>query len=146
MTIPGPAAGPAPASKTFEIGGRPCYLEEMKEGRKPAAPICALIVLTGLALAWLNPAPAAAAEAEMGRGIETGIGMTTPAAAPAPPNPLLYLDIWLFGGLILLVMLALTARYLWNKFHAGPRDPEEGLQPWEDPDNYDPYDDYEDYR
>lgn len=52
----------------------------------------------------------------------------------APPNPLIYLDIWLFGGLILLVMGFLIIKYLWKIFQPDERDPEEGLQPWEDPD------------
>ena len=59
-----------------------------------------------------------------------------PAPAPAPPNPLIYLDIWLFGGLILLVMAIVAAKYLWKLFQPDTRDPEEGLQPWEDPDYY----------
>ena len=57
---------------------------------------------------------------------------------PAPPNPLIYLDIWLFGGLILLVMLVVGVKYLWKWLQPDHRDPAEGLQPWEDPDyNYD---------
>ena len=64
---------------------------------------------------------------------------------PAPPNPLIYLDIWLFGGLILLVMLVVAAKYLWKAFQPDDRDPSERLQPWEDPDYpYDEYDDSED--
>ena len=62
-----------------------------------------------------------------------------------PPNPLIYLDIWLFGGLILLVMVVVAAKYLWKAFQPDDRDPSEGLQPWEDPDYpYDEYDDSED--
>ncbi len=53
---------------------------------------------------------------------------------PAPPNPLIYLDIWLFGGLILLVALIVTIKYLWKAFQPDDRDPSEGLQPWERPD------------
>ena len=52
----------------------------------------------------------------------------------AAPNPLLYLDIWLFGGLILLVVIVVVLKYLWKFFQPDRRDPEEGLQPWEDPD------------
>ena len=55
----------------------------------------------------------------------------------AAPNPLLYLDIWLFGGLVLLVMVVVIARFLWRSLRPDYRDPSEGLQPWEDPD-YDP--------
>ena len=58
---------------------------------------------------------------------------------PEPPNPLIYLDIWLFGGLILLVMAVVAVKYLVKLFRPDNRDPEEGLQPWEDPDYY--YDD-----
>ena len=60
-------------------------------------------------------------------------------AEPAPPNPLIYLDIWLFGGLILLVALIVGVKYLWKAFQPDDRDPSEGLQPWERPD----YDDDE---
>lgn len=61
----------------------------------------------------------------------------------ATPNPLIYLDIWLFGGLVLVVMLVVIARYLWRNLRPDSRDPSEGLQPWEDPDydydrDYDP--------
>ena len=55
-------------------------------------------------------------------------------AEPAPPNPLIYLDIWLFGGLILLVALIVGVKYLWKAFQPDDRDPSEGLQPWERPD------------
>ena len=48
-------------------------------------------------------------------------------------NPLVYLDVWLFGGLILLVMATVTSRFLWRKLHRVEPE-EEGLQPWEDPD------------
>ena len=53
---------------------------------------------------------------------------------PQPPSPLLYLDIWLFGGLILLVMVVVGLKYLWKALQPDNRDPAEGLQPWEDPD------------
>ena len=53
---------------------------------------------------------------------------------PAPPSPLLYLDIWLFGGLVLLVALIVGIKYLWKAFQPDDRDPAEGLQPWERPD------------
>lgn len=59
---------------------------------------------------------------------------------PQPPSPLLYLDIWLFGGLILLVMAVVGLKYLWKALQPDNRDPAEGLQPWEDPD-YDPSED-----
>lgn len=53
---------------------------------------------------------------------------------PAPPNPLIYLDIWLFGGLVLLVALIVGIKYLWKALQPDNRDPSEGLQPWERPD------------
>ena len=53
---------------------------------------------------------------------------------PVPPSPLLYLDIWLFGGLVLLVALIVGIKYLWKAFQPDNRDPAEGLQPWERPD------------
>ena len=56
-------------------------------------------------------------------------------AEPVPPNPLIYLDIWLFGGLVLLVALFVGIKYIWKAFQPDDRDPSEGLQPWERPDN-----------
>ena len=53
---------------------------------------------------------------------------------PVPPNPLIYLDIWLFGGLILLVMIVVVIKFLWKALQPDKRDPSEGLQPWENPD------------
>ncbi|MDE2779463.1 MAG: hypothetical protein OXI91_07305 [Chloroflexota bacterium] len=60
---------------------------------------------------------------------------------PQPPSPLLYLDIWLFGGLILLVMVVVGVKFLWKALQPDNRDPAEGLQPWEDPDYDHPEDD-----
>ena len=60
----------------------------------------------------------------------------------AAPNPLIYLDVWLFGGLVLIVMLVVMARFLWRSLRPDNRDPDEGLQPWEDPD-YEPEEDAE---
>ena len=56
-----------------------------------------------------------------------------PPAAPSRVSPFVYLDIWLFGGLFLLVMIVVTLRYVIRKLRPDPN-PEEGLQPWEDPD------------
>ena len=49
------------------------------------------------------------------------------------PSPLVYLDVWLFGGLVLLVMIVVAVRYVIGKLRTS-NDPEERLQPWEDPD------------
>ncbi len=61
-------------------------------------------------------------------------------SAAAAPNPLIYLDIWIFGGLVLVVLLVVTARFLWRSLKPDDRDPMDRLQPWEDPD-YNPDDD-----
>ncbi len=53
--------------------------------------------------------------------------------AQEKPSPLVYLDVWLFGGLVLLVMVVVTVRYIIGKLRPN-NDPEERLQPWEDPD------------
>ena len=53
--------------------------------------------------------------------------------SPQRPSPFIYLDAWVLGGLILIVMAAVVVRYIINRLR--PKgDPEEGLQPWEDPD------------
>ena len=49
------------------------------------------------------------------------------------PSPLVYLDVWLFGGLVLLVMVVVTVRYIIGKLRPND-DPEDRLQPWEDSD------------
>jgi len=51
-----------------------------------------------------------------------------------PPSFFLYLDTWLIGGLVLLVMVVVLAKYLVSKLRPAEEDEEEGLQPWEDPD------------
>ena len=53
--------------------------------------------------------------------------------SPSGPSPFIYLDAWILGGLMLVVMAAVMVRYVVNKLRARD-DPEEGLQPWEDPD------------
>ena len=77
-----------------------------------------------LVLVEVEPSPVASGARALGQG----------QGEAATPNPLLYLDIWLFGGLILLVMIVVVLKYLWKFFQPDRRDPEEGLQPWEDPD------------
>ena len=70
------------------------------------------------------------------------------ARAPAPaapgssnPSPILFFNSWLLGGLILLVVAAVSIQFVASKLRPA-RDPEEGLQPWEDPDRWD--DDFDD--
>lgn len=89
-----------------------------------------------------GPSYAEAYGGELQAGSETagdapvlGLKLSVQAQGEAsPPNPLIYLDIWLFGGLILVVMIFVTFKYLLRLFRPDNRDPEEGLQPWEDPD------------
>ena len=45
-----------------------------------------------------------------------------------PPSPLLFLDVWLLGGLILVVMLAVFLKFLWGKLF--PREEEEEEDYW----------------
>ena len=52
---------------------------------------------------------------------------------PGRPSPFLYFDVWLLGVLALVVMSVVAVRYVTNKLRPS-LDPEEGLQPWEDPD------------
>ena len=52
---------------------------------------------------------------------------------PGRPSPFLYFDAWVFGLLGLVVMAAAAVRYVTSKLRPS-LDPEEGLQPWEDPD------------
>ncbi len=51
-----------------------------------------------------------------------------------PPSPFLYLDTWLIGGLVLLVMGVVLIKYVVGKLRPTDELEEEGLQPWEDPD------------
>ena len=44
----------------------------------------------------------------------------------------------------MLVMTIVIAKYIWRALQPDRRDPEEGLQPWENPDFYD--DDYDNDR
>ncbi len=57
----------------------------------------------------------------------------SPPGAPNRASPLIYLDVWLFGGLFLVVMVIVTVRYLVRRLRTD-ENPEDGLQPWEDPD------------
>jgi len=60
-----------------------------------------------------------------------------PANPSAAPSPFLYLDTFVIAGLTLLVMAILLGRYVVKKLRPSAR-PEEGLQPWEDPDRQGP--------
>ena len=51
----------------------------------------------------------------------------------ARPSLFIYFDVWVMGLLVLVVMSALLIRYGVNKLRPSLK-PEEGLQPWEDPD------------
>ena len=57
---------------------------------------------------------------------------------PKPDSPSLFLffNSWLLGGLVLLVLAAVSIQYVATKLRPDPY-PEEGLQPWEDPDLWD---------
>lgn len=50
-----------------------------------------------------------------------------------PPSAILFFNSWLLGGLMLLVLGAVSIQYIANKLRPA-QNPEEGLQPWEDPD------------
>ncbi len=75
-----------------------------------------------------------------------GEGPGAPAPAPAAPgsrnpSPIMFFNSWLLGGLVLLVFAAVSIQFVASKLRPA-RDPEEGLQPWEDPDLWD--DDFDD--
>ena len=59
---------------------------------------------------------------------------------PERPSPILFFNSWLLGGLILLVLGAVSIQYVASKLRP-ERYPEDGLQPWEDPDLWDDDDD-----
>ena len=106
-----------------------------------------LVMLAAVAV-LLHPMNAAQAEAHRPSpsDFHAQIGPDESASSqaqqePQPPSPLLYLDIWLFGGLILLVMVVVGVKFLWKALQPDNRDPAEGLQPWEDPDYDHPEDD-----
>ena len=68
-------------------------------------------------------------------------GPPAPApGSPGRPSPIVYFDTWIIGGLVLVVMAVFLVRYIVGKLSPAT-DPEEGLQPWEDPDLWDVYDD-----
>jgi hypothetical protein len=50
----------------------------------------------------------------------------------ARPSPFVYFDVWLISLLGLVVLAAVLVRYTVGRLRSNP-DPEEGLQPWEDP-------------
>ena len=61
-------------------------------------------------------------------------GRRAPARVSSPrPSPFIYFDVWLIGLLALVALTSVLLRYTVGKFRSN-LDPEEGLQPWEDPD------------
>ena len=61
-------------------------------------------------------------------------GRHAPARVSSPrPSPFIYFDSWLIGLLALVALATVLVRYTVGRFHSN-LDPEEGLQPWEDPD------------
>ena len=103
-----------------------------------AVPSATLVALVCFLLSTASPVQALVFPADPGLApADTISGQTFSLRGqdePAPPSPLLYLDIWLFGGLVLLVALIVGIKYLWKAFQPDDRDPAEGLQPWERPD------------
>ena len=79
------------------------------------------------------PAPAPSAPSAPGR----------PGPGPGNPSPIVFFNSWLLGGLMLLVLAAVSIKFVASKLRPA-RYPEEG--PFEDPDlwYYDPDEDYED--
>ncbi len=100
------------------------------------------LALLLFALASSAPALEAYCPTAAGNPVIDRIGSPAPAPQEGPnqtPNPLIYLDVWIFGGFLLLVMAAVTCRYLWDKLRSRGSAAEEELQPWEDPDDF-PFD------
>ena len=84
----------------------------------------------GLDARWAGEAPGAPAPAPR--------APARPNPGPSSPGPggssaILFFNSWLLGGLMLLVIAALSIQFVASKLRPAG-DPEEGLQPWEDPD------------
>ena len=61
-------------------------------------------------------------------------GRRAPArVSSSRPSPFIYFDVWLIGLLALVALASVLLRYTVGRFRSN-LDPEEGLQPWEDPD------------
>ena len=61
-------------------------------------------------------------------------GRHAPARVTSPrPSPFIYFDVWLIALLALVALAAVLLRYAVGRLRSN-LDPEEGLQPWEDPD------------
>ena len=103
-----------------------------------AIPVAMLLGLFLCSLLPAGPVQAvqAASETAFSPSISTAGQTLSPQGQgePVPPNPLIYLDVWLFGGLVLLVALIVVVKYLWRALQPDDRDPSDGLQPWERPD------------
>jgi len=79
--------------------------------------------IDGLDVRWAGEAPGAPAPAPSAPGSRS-------------PSSILFFNNALLGGLMLVVFAAVAIRFITSKLRP-VRDPEEGLQPWEDPDLWD---------
>ena len=83
--------------------------------------------IDGLDSRWAGEAPGARAPAPSApRRSNPGSGA---------PSAILFFNSWLLGGLVLLVFAVVSIRFVASKLRPA-RDAEEGLQPWEDPDQW----------
>ena len=102
------------------------FLDQLRRGRPVNQ---ALISVYGLGVDGLDSLWAAEAQ-----------GPRAPNFSPgSPPSPYLYLDVWGFGGLIILVLLFVGARSIYRRFRKAP----EAEDDWGD--ILTPLDDYENY-
>ena len=89
--------------------------------------------IDGLDARWAGEAPGARAPAPSAPGRPIP-GPSSPGSGG--PSAILFFNSWLLGGLMLLVIAALSIQFVASKLRPA-RHPEEGLQPWEDPDLWD---------
>ena len=87
----------------------------------------------GLDARWAGEAPGAPAPAPRDPG--------RPNPGPSSPGPggssaILFFNSWLLGGLVIFVLAVVSIQFVASKLRPA-RNPEEGLQPWEDPDLWD---------
>jgi len=93
--------------------------------------------IDGLDARWAGEAPGATAPVPSVPSSSSG----SSAPGSSRPSPFLFFDAWLLGGMVLLVLAAVSIQFVASKLRPAG-DPEEGLQPWEDPDLWD--DDFDD--